>query len=153
MRTANWLWRALLLVPLALAGCKDATTDRGKASGQAKDGSGQADDRQDEEAEIQAALAQLDPPDRKLAEQQNYCAVMSDSRLGSMGAPFKVLVKDEPVFLCCKGCQKKALANPDKSLAKARELRAKAAGAGAKRNAAADQPTKVSGLRIPEKGI
>jgi hypothetical protein len=35
------------------------------------------------------------------------------------------MVKDQPVFLCCKGCQKKALADPDKTLAKVKELRDK----------------------------
>ena len=43
-----------------------------------------------------------------------------------MGPPLKVTVKDQPVFLCCKGCQKKALADPDKTLAAVAELKAKA---------------------------
>jgi len=42
-----------------------------------------------------------------------------------MGVPVKVMVKDQPVFLCCKGCQKEALADPDKTLARVKELRAK----------------------------
>jgi hypothetical protein len=28
------------------------------------------------------------------------------------------------VFLCCKGCEKKALADPDRTLAKVKELKA-----------------------------
>jgi hypothetical protein len=49
--------------------------------------------------------------DRKLAEEQKFCAIENDNRLGSMGTPVKVMVKDQPVFLCCKGCQKKALSD------------------------------------------
>ena len=82
----------------------------------------------DPEAKIQAALAQLSPEDRKLAEEQKFCAVERENRLGSMGKPFKVMVKDQPVFLCCKGCAKAALKNPDQTLAKVKALKAKAAG-------------------------
>jgi hypothetical protein len=78
-----------------------------------------------QEAEIKAALAKLPEKDRKLAEEQKYCPV-SEERLGSMGAPVKIMVKDQAVFLCCKGCEKKALADPDKTLAKVKELKAKA---------------------------
>ena len=42
-----------------------------------------------------------------------------------MGAPFKITLKDETVFLCCKGCTKKAQNNPDQTLAKVKELKAK----------------------------
>jgi hypothetical protein len=45
-----------------------------------------------------------------------------------MGVPFKVMVKDQPVFLCCEHCKKSAVANPDKTLAKVEELRKKSAG-------------------------
>jgi hypothetical protein len=83
------------------------------------------DKKEKEEAEIKAALAKLPEKDRKLAEEQKYCPI-SDERLGSMGKPRKILVKDQPVFLCCKGCEKKALADPDKTLAKVKELKAKA---------------------------
>jgi hypothetical protein len=83
------------------------------------------DQKEKEESEIKAALAKLPEKDRKLAEEQKYCPI-SDERLGSMGEPLKILVKDQPVFLCCKGCEKKALADPDKTLAKVKELKAKA---------------------------
>ena len=76
-----------------------------------------------EELRIQVALDQLDPADRKLAEQQKYCAVSPESRLGSMDVPVKVMIKDQPVFLCCKGCEKAAKKDPDKTLAKVKELR------------------------------
>jgi hypothetical protein len=78
------------------------------------------------DAKIEAALAQLDPADRRLAEAQKYCPVMTNNRLGSMGKPYKVMVEDQAVFLCCEGCKKKALADPEKTLAKVKELREKA---------------------------
>ena len=45
------------------------------------------------DAEVMAALAELPEEDRLAAEAQKYCAVMMESRLGSMGAPFKVMVE------------------------------------------------------------
>jgi hypothetical protein len=81
----------------------------------------------DDEAKIKANLAKLSDDDRKLAEAQKWCAVETDDRLGSMGVPVKVMVKDQPVFLCCKGCVDKAKADPDKTLATVKELKAKAA--------------------------
>jgi hypothetical protein len=75
------------------------------------------------EARIRESLARLDPKDRALAEAQQYCPIESDNRLGSMGPPVKVMVEDQPVFLCCKGCTKQALADPEKTLAKVRALK------------------------------
>ena len=60
----------------------------------------------------------------RLAEAQGYCVVTNDA-LGSMGPPIKVMVKDQAVFVCCKGCEKKATADPEKTLAKVTTLRAK----------------------------
>jgi len=79
----------------------------------------------DKQAKIAANLAKLSPEDRKLTESQKFCAIQEDNRLGAMGVPVKVMVKDQPVFLCCKGCKEAALENPDKTLAKVRELKAK----------------------------
>jgi uncharacterized protein (TIGR03000 family) len=74
---------------------------------------------------VAAALAELTPRDRKLAERQRVCVVQPDNPLGAMGVPVKILVKGEPVFLCCEDCKQKALADPDKTLAKVKELRGK----------------------------
>ena len=81
-----------------------------------------------DENKIKANLAKLDPEDQKLAEEQKFCALENENRLGAMGVPVKIMVKGEPVFLCCKGCQKDAQADPDKTLANVKELRAKATG-------------------------
>jgi hypothetical protein len=104
----------LLAVPLTLfvAGCSGGKGAAGK----------------DPDAEIRANLEQLSPEDRKLAEAQKFCAVNDDNRLGSMGRPVKVMLKDKPVFLCCKGCKAEAEGEPEKYLAKAEELKARAAG-------------------------
>jgi hypothetical protein len=83
--------------------------------------------KQDKEAKIKASLEQLDPADRKQAEEQKYCAVQTENRLGIMGKPVKLTIKDQPVFLCCKSCEKKANADPDKTLARVEELQIKAA--------------------------
>jgi len=78
----------------------------------------------DEDAEIEAALSKLAPDDQRLAQAQRYCPVQSDNRLGAMGAPFKVMIQDRPVFLCCKGCTKEAQANPRETLARVDALKA-----------------------------
>jgi hypothetical protein len=71
-----------------------------------------------EEIEIRDVLAKLSPEDRALAEKQRFCVIEDESRLGSMGPPIKLDVKGRPVFVCCKGCQRPALADPDKTLAR-----------------------------------
>lgn len=72
---------------------------------------------------VTATLAKLNPADRKIAEQQQFCAVMHNERLGSMGVPVKLEIKGEPVFVCCAGCKAKALKNPNETLAKVATLK------------------------------
>jgi hypothetical protein len=79
---------------------------------------------EDVDTEVSAALAELSPEDRALAKAQKYCAVESENLLGSMGAPVKVIIEGEPVFLCCAGCEDSALADPQKTLASLHELQA-----------------------------
>lgn len=76
--------------------------------------------------EVAAERAKLDPTDRALVEAQEWCVVQTDERLGSMGPPMKLDIKGQPVFICCKGCKRKAEADPEKTLAKVEELKAKA---------------------------
>jgi hypothetical protein len=107
----------LLLVPvLTLAGCGGGPSDKEKEAPAAG-----------ESAEVREALDKLAPEDRKLAAAQRFCAVETENRLGSMGKPYKLMVKGEPVFLCCKGCQTQALEDPKKTLDVVHELRAKGA--------------------------
>jgi hypothetical protein len=79
----------------------------------------------DADAAIKAERAKLSPEDRALVEAQEWCANETEERLGAMGPPVKVMVKDKPVFVCCDSCQKSVLADPDKTLAKVEELKAK----------------------------
>jgi hypothetical protein len=67
----------------------------------------------------------LSPEDRKLVDAQEWCCVSTDERLGEMGPPIKIILKDQPVFLCCGGCEPKAKADPERTLAKVEELKAK----------------------------
>lgn len=73
-------------------------------------------------ARINANLAKLSPADQQLARTQVFCAIDQDSRLGSMGPIHKVMVKNQPVFLCCKGCAAEATAHPDETLLKVQNL-------------------------------
>ncbi len=79
---------------------------------------------EDTDAKIDLALAKLSPADRKLATSQKFCPILPESRLGSMGVPIKVMVNDQPVFVCCNGCTKSAAKNADVTLKKVEELRA-----------------------------
>jgi hypothetical protein len=77
-------------------------------------------------AKVRAGLAQLSDDDRKLAEEQKYCAVQRDNLLGSMGKPVKVMIRGRPVFLCCPGCVDEAEGNPEETLARAEKRKARA---------------------------
>jgi Cu(I)/Ag(I) efflux system membrane fusion protein len=71
---------------------------------------------EDPDAKIHASLGKLSPEDRKLAEAQRFCPVLSGSRLGGMGVPVKLTIEGQPVFVCCSGCTKKATSNPEETL-------------------------------------
>lgn len=77
------------------------------------------------DGEVTEALASLSDEDRALAQSQKFCAVRTDSLLGSMGTPIKIDVKGHPVFLCCKGCKAKALNDPEATLSAVVELKSK----------------------------
>ncbi len=64
-----------------------------------------------------AALTDFSEEDRKSAMKQHFCPV-SGEMLGTMGAPEKVEVQDQEVWICCDGCKDKLLAEPEKYLAK-----------------------------------
>src|SRR5262249_30787157 len=58
----------------------------------------------DEQEKIETSSAGLASGERRLAESQRFCPVLTDNRLGSMGTPFKVMIDAQPVFLCCDAC-------------------------------------------------
>ena len=75
--------------------------------------------------EVAAERAKLSPDDLALVEAQEWCVISTEERLGAMGPPLKLDIKGKPVFICCKGCKRKAEADPDATLAKVEELKAK----------------------------
>jgi Cu(I)/Ag(I) efflux system membrane fusion protein len=85
----------------------------------------------DEAAEIQANRAKLTPHDRDLVEAQQFCPILKQNRLGSMGKPIRIAVNGQPVFLCCPLCIHKARANPEKTLATVAALKRQNAQPGA----------------------
>jgi YHS domain-containing protein len=62
--------------------------------------------------------------DNRFINEQKICPV-SGQPLGSMGTPVRVTVKDRSAFLCCEGCKKKFLADPDKYFKKIDEKKNK----------------------------
>ena len=69
-----------------------------------------------EAKEIEESFASLSAEDRKLAEQQVICPV-TEVKLGTMGmgVPIKVDVEGTPVMICCEGCRKSLLKDPQKN--------------------------------------
>jgi uncharacterized protein (TIGR03000 family) len=74
---------------------------------------------------ISASLAKLTPEDRKLAESQKFCAVQNGVALGAMGAPAKIDINGQPVFLCCPACADRAQLDAAKTLAAVVQLKSK----------------------------
>ena len=117
----------MIYVPLALglafavSGCTRPAEQKNPTPGPAP--TAKAPDVTDDAAAIRASLAKLSAEDRKLAEEQQFCAVESKNPLGSMGVPYKVMLNNQPVFLCCDGCETRAKAHADRTLAKVQQLR------------------------------
>jgi hypothetical protein len=78
----------------------------------------------EEDIKANAALAKLSRVDQRLAAAQGFCPILPQNRLGSMGAPLKVMLKNEPVFLCCGGCESNARTHEAQTLAKVDALKA-----------------------------
>ena len=111
---------SIALLSVSLVGCsqeaaltKDEATDK-TAAGAADDG----------DPDAMAAFAELSAEDHALAMAQKFCAAEPENLLGSMGTPVKIMIEGEPVFLCCAGCEEKALADPQQTLASAKQLTA-----------------------------
>ncbi len=69
-------------------------------------------------------VVNLTDADRAGIAQQKVCAVMG-GKLGGMGTPVKVLIDNQPIYLCCKGCLGKVRKDPAKYLAMSNQLRSK----------------------------
>jgi len=64
------------------------------------------------------AVATLNEGDQERISQQRACPV-SGQKLGAHGTPVKLVVGEEVLFLCCKGCLGKVEGNPDLYVARA----------------------------------
>ncbi len=62
------------------------------------------------------AIASLPEAEQELVKAQKICPV-TKMMLGSMGTPKKIDVNGKPVYICCMGCKKRLLDDPDKYLA------------------------------------
>lgn len=121
MNTVRWLAvTTLFLSAAALVGCSGGEDGQEGPHGNSKSESTPKESKED--AKVKASLAKLSAADRQLAEAQKLCPTTGEP-LGEMGVPVKVTIKNQPVFLCCKGCQEEALADADKTLDKVNELK------------------------------
>jgi len=117
------------IVSLALYGCSARSNNAAQTpSGQANAGvehgdhgdpgeHDHGDHSQTDMDKMNAELAKLSPEDAASAEKQHFCPV-SGEMLGTMGAPLKIDVKDQQVWICCEGCKDRLVASPDEYLAK-----------------------------------
>ena len=79
--------------------------------------SGSKKEGQSDMEKMKVELAKLSKEDAASALRQHVCPV-SDEMLGTMGAPIKVDVNGQQVWICCEGCRKRLLGDPDEFLAK-----------------------------------
>lgn len=63
----------------------------------------------------------LSEADQEGIARQKVCPVMG-TKLDDHGQPVKVLIGQQPVYLCCKGCLGRVKANPEHYAEKAAEL-------------------------------
>ena len=110
---------------LALAGCGGTAAVNPAKPGPATP----ASSRPATSDAVATERAKLPADERQQVEAQEWCAVLTDNRLGEMGKPEKVELDGKPVYLCCEGCVKKAKADPEATLARVAELKAKKAAA------------------------
>ncbi len=67
-------------------------------------------------AEALEAIASLPEAEQKLVKDQRICPV-TKMMLGSMGAPKKIDVNGKEIYICCMGCKKRLLDDPETYLA------------------------------------
>ena len=115
-----------LLAPLALSGC----AKHDKPVSEAEHGDHEHAEGEhgheghdhavtEDQATIDAELAKLSPEDMTLVELQDKKCIVTDEKLGAMGAPVKITdVNGKDVFICCSHCEEPLRKEPDKYLAK-----------------------------------
>lgn len=120
---------ASAVVVVALSGCASkpadpkTSTPPAPSAGEGEHGhaghghAAHGGDEASDMAKMKAELAKLSPEDAQSAEKQHVCPV-SGQMLGKMGAPKKIDVKGQQVWICCDACKDKLLGDPDTYLAK-----------------------------------
>lgn len=117
----NHRWIELFAIVATVAGAATATP-RAYSQDHPKSGHAHASEKTDE-AKIKVAFAKLSEEDRATAAAQRYCPMMDNVRLGSMGAPVKVVIEGKAVFLCCNGCKDEALEHGKETLAQVSKIK------------------------------
>ncbi|MDA1052231.1 MAG: hypothetical protein O3C40_17375 [Planctomycetota bacterium] len=103
------------VLAFGLSGCgSNAPESPAPTSGAAE---APGDSGQSDMDKMKLELAKLSPEDAASAEAQHVCPVGGEM-LGTMGAPVKIDVHGQTVWICCDGCKDTLLANPDEYLAK-----------------------------------
>lgn len=108
--TSTLLLAGFSMVALVLSGCNSDTAVEPQQTAPTSEA-------QPAIPEEMSGIAKLPAADQKAALEQEICPV-SEKPLGSMGAPIKVAVDGQEVFVCCDGCVDMVNENPDKYLAK-----------------------------------
>ena len=103
--------------PTEPAGSATPAVSSGAANHDHDDHAQHSDDGQTDMQMMKAELAKLSKEDAAAAEKQHMCPV-SGEMLGTMGAPLKIDVNGQQVWICCGGCKEQLLENPDEYLAK-----------------------------------
>jgi len=103
-----------VLLLLVLAGCQSKSA---RDSHDDHDHSEVTRADQSDRNKMMEQLASFSEQDRESVREQQFCPV-SGERLGSMGAPEKVDVNGQTVWICCDGCKDKLRAEPEKYLEK-----------------------------------
>lgn len=127
------LFFAAAVSAILLAGCNQATESESEAGAPPTDASSADESKPGRTAEhahgsaaneglspmekMEAELTKLSPEDAAAARKQHICPV-SGEMLGVMGPPIKVTVEGQDVWICCEGCRRQLLDNPDEFLAK-----------------------------------
>lgn len=119
MASTRWMAGAALVGAAFLLGCDDYPP-KAKTSPTSPPPATQAEG-QSQQPKV-ATGPELTDEDKALIAAQNVCPV-SGEELGSVGPPVKVTVQGETFFLCCPDCRKKVDADPEKYIAKVKELR------------------------------
>jgi hypothetical protein len=109
------LFLSVFAVSFVLYGCSKGPDSKPQPPAEAASHADHAD--QSDMDKMRAQLAKLSPEDAASAMKQHFCPV-SDEMLGVMGAPIKVDVDGQQVWICCEDCRQTLWDNPDEYLAK-----------------------------------